>query len=119
MQNTVVIDAFPHLILPCSSGTPSPHSVQTLVCNWLYRHRTHLCEPDHSPSSTPFATPPASALPPTLPPQDIRHVRYLLSRQAHREIRLKQYTRVKALSDAGKTPQRIADASGISVKTVH
>ncbi len=88
------------------------HNLCKYIYNWLYRHQTHPCEPDHSPSSTPFATPPSSALPPTLPQQDIRHVRCLLSRQAPREIRLEQYTRVKALSAVGKTHQSIVDARG-------
>ena|GEM_PF-4956849 len=94
------------------------HKLSEYLYNWLYRHRTHLCEPD-LPLDPPFAAPPNSTLPPTLPQQDIRHVRQLLSRQAHRDIRLEQYTQVKALADVGKTPQRIAHASGVSVKTVH
>ena len=93
------------------------HNLSEYLYNWLYRHRTHLCEPDR-PLDPPFAAPPNFTLPPGLPQQDIRHVRQLLSRQAHRERRLEQYTRVKALSDTGKTHQSIADASGVSVKTV-
>jgi len=93
------------------------HNLSEYLYNWLYRHRTHLCEPDR-PLDPPFAAPPNFTLPPGLPQQDIRHVRNLLSRQAHREIRLEQYTRVKTLSDAGKTHQSMADASGVSAKTV-
>jgi len=93
------------------------HNLSEYVYNWLYRHRTHLCEPD-PPLNPPLPASTPTTLVPRLPQQDIRHVRQLLSRQAHRERRLEQYTQVKALSDAGKTHQSMADTSGVSAKTV-
>lgn len=89
------------------------HNLSEYVYNWLGRHRTHLCEPD-----LPLNTPIPIQTFPKVPQQDIRHVRQLLSRQAHRGIRLEQYTQVKTLADAGKTHQSIADTIGVSAKTV-